>query len=78
MEWKLDVDLNEQDNLLDGITFGQVILDLYAGERVIDENAVKKVVKRILDDRLESMNFLLKNNMDEIIKKAKVRDEDDD
>ena len=78
MEWKLDVDLNEQDNLLDGITFEQVILDLYAGERVIDENAVKKVVKRILDDRLESMNFLLKNNMDEIIKKAKVRDEDDD
>jgi len=69
--WKLGVDLAGYDNLLDGFTFGTVITALHCGEKVIDEKAVRKVVKEILDSQLQDLDFLIENNMDKIIAQAK-------
>lgn len=70
-QWRLNSDLHEEDNLLDGFTFEQVITALRCNEKTIDEKAVKKVVKEILDSQMEDLQFLLENNMDLIIQKAK-------
>ena len=70
-EWKLGEDIHELDNLLDGFTFDCVITALYCGEKVIDEAAVNRVVKDILDSQIQDMRFLIENNMHEIIKRAK-------
>ena len=69
--WKLGIDLNECDNLLDGFTFEQVITALYCGEKIIDKKSVKRVIKEILESQLQDLNCLLENNMNEIIKRAK-------
>lgn len=70
-EWKLGVDMDACDSLLDGITFDALILAVHCDCREITQNAVKKELKKILDGRLEDMYYLLENNMDEIIAAAK-------
>jgi len=71
IQWKLD----EDDNILDGFALENVIdtLDLYYGKCVIDEATVRRAVDNILSNQLQDMNFLLENNMDEIIKAVKGR-----
>ena len=69
--WKLGIDLNECDNLLDGFSFEAVITALHHGEKVINKAAVRRVVKDILESQLQDLNCLLENNMSEIIKRAK-------
>lgn len=71
-EWKLNKDLSTYDNVFDPITFDDIILALHCNERIIDESAVKKVTKEIMEMRMEDFNFLIKNNVEEIIKLAKV------
>jgi len=70
-EWKLGTDIDEYDDLLGGFTFESVITALYCGERVINEAAVNRVVKDILTSQMQDLDFLLKKNIDEIIKRAK-------
>ena len=70
-QWKLGEDMYETDNILDGITFNDVILALHSGERVIDEKAVRKVVKEILEIQMQDFEYILNNNIDEIIARAK-------
>lgn len=71
-EWKLNKDLSTYDNILDQITFDDIILALHCNEKIINEAAVKRVAKEIMEGRMIDFNFLLDNNMDEIIKLAKV------
>lgn len=70
-EWKLDVDLGTYDAMLDGFTFDDLILTVHCNCPEITPEAVKRELKEIIDARLEDMYFLLENNMDAIIAKAK-------
>lgn len=70
-QWKLGEDMHETDNILDGVTFDDVILALHSGERVIDEKAVRRVVKEILESQMQDFEYILNNNIDEIIARAK-------
>lgn len=70
-QWKLGEDMHETDNILDGITFDDVILALHNGERVIDEKAVRRVVKEILESQMQDFEYILNKNINEIIARAK-------
>ena len=72
-QWKLGVDLHEMDNLFDGFTFDTVITALRCNERIVDKNALIKVVNEILATQRQDLFFLLKNNTDEIIRRAKKK-----
>lgn len=69
-QWKLGEDVSEHDNLLDGITFNQLIVSLHSGSERVTPAEVRKVVKDMLEIQLEDMWFLVDKNMDEIIKRA--------
>jgi len=69
--WRLGDDLVEDDNLLDPVSFYDVILAVRCNCKMIDRAAVKKTVKEIMESRMEDMEFLLEQNMAEIIKAAK-------
>ena len=69
-QWKLGEDLAEVDNILDQITFDDVILALHH-ERVINEQSLQLVVKDIVDQRMQDFEYLFENNIDEIIARAK-------
>lgn len=69
-EWKLGKDLVASDNLLDPVTFDDLILALHCNEKVIDKAAIARVIREIMEQRLEDMKFLLKNNTEEIIAEA--------
>ena len=69
--WKLGDDVLEGDSVLDGFSFEDLATALYSNEPVIDEAAVRKTVKDIFDRQVEDMNFLIENNMEEIIHLAK-------
>ena len=70
--WKLGDDLFETDNLLDQVTFDDLILAVHCNSRVIDKQAVKRELHEIIESRFEDMNFLLERNLDEIICRAKI------
>lgn len=70
-EWKLGDDLHEQDNLLDGFTFDDLITALHCNEPVVNATVVKRTVKEILEQHLEDLNYLIDNNMDEIIQRSR-------
>lgn len=69
-KWRLDDDLSTYDSLLDGLTFDDLILAVHCNCRNINEAAVLKELKEMLEGRHQDMMFLLKNNMDIIIQKA--------
>lgn len=70
-KWELGDDLAESDNLLDPVTFENLILAVHCGSPVIDKKAVEATMKEIMEERLADMRFLLKKNMGAIIKAAK-------
>ena len=67
-EWKLGKDLYPEDNILDGITFDDLILAVHQC-RVVNRATVHAELNQILSQRRQDMMFLLKN-MDTIIQKA--------
>lgn len=69
-EWKLGDDLIVSDNLLDGVTFGDLILTVQCNCRDITQEAVRKELRGILDSRRQDMDYLLEKNMAAIIKEA--------
>ena len=69
-QWKLGEDVSEHDNLLDGITFNQLIVSLHSGSEKVTPAEVRKVVKDMLEIQLEDMWFLVDKIMDEIIIRA--------
>lgn len=68
--WKLSEDMIVSDNLLDGITFDDLIMTVYCNCPKITKQAVKKELKEILAIHMQDMEFLLENNIDKIIELA--------
>lgn len=68
-KWKLGNDLYPEDNLLDGITFDDLILAVHQC-RTVNRATVHAELNEILAQRRQDMMFLLENNMDIIIQKA--------
>ena len=69
-QWKLNEDMHKSDCILDPITFEDIILAVHCNEKVLNENAIKRVAKEILESRLQDFEYLLKNNINEIIAEA--------
>lgn len=69
-QWKLNEDMHKSDCIFDPITFEDIILAAHCNEKVLDENAIKRVAKEILESRLEDFEYLIQNNMYEIIAEA--------
>lgn len=65
--FKLGDDLSPSENLLDPVTFSELLLTVKCNCPEITEEAVRKEMKTILDIRMQDMNYLLDNNIEEII-----------
>ena len=70
-QWKLGEDLHPTDNILDPITFEQIITALHCNERLIDHMAVRNTINNIIDIRMQDLDYLIDNNINEIIAEAK-------
>lgn len=68
--WKLNDDMHRDDAIFDEVTFRHIIDALHSNEKVIDENAVYGVVREIMDSRMQDFNYLIENNINEIIAEA--------
>ena len=69
-QWKLNEDMHKSDCIFDPITFEDIILAVHCNERVLDENAIKRVAREILENRMIDFEYLLENNINEIIAEA--------
>ena len=69
--WKLGEDLVTSDNLLDGLTFDELILTVHHNCRIITPEAVRAELEEILAGRKQDMMFLLEQNMDAIMVEAR-------
>lgn len=70
-EWKLGVDLSTCDNLLDGITFDDLILAVHCNCREINRMAVHQQLSEILAQRRQDMVHLLERNNETIMAEAR-------
>ncbi len=68
--WTLGDDLATCDNLLDGVTFDDLILAVHCNCRTINRASVHAELNHMLASRKQDMNFLLEKNMDAIIATA--------
>mgnify|MGYP004655686761 FL=1 len=68
---KLGVDLDEDDNLLDSITFKDVVLHVHCSARAINDRTIREMVHSMVLQRLEDMNELLDRNLDKIAEEAR-------
>lgn len=69
-KWKLNEDMHKSDCIFDPITFEDIILAAHCNERVLDENAIKRVAREILENRMIDFEYILENNIYEIIAEA--------
>ena len=69
--WKLGDDVSRHDSLLDSITFDDIILAVHCNCKEIVLEAVRKEFKDFLEMRMTDTEYLLDNNIDEIIAEAK-------
>jgi len=60
-----------EDELLNAITFKELVITLQSNEKVINEAAVQKVFKEILDFQVAYAKEALKDNMANILKAAR-------
>lgn len=70
-EWALGKDLTTSDNLLDGLTFDDLILAVHHNCRTINRAAVHAELNQIMAIRRQDMMFLLEKNMDAIMAEAR-------
>lgn len=70
-QWKLGDDMFLEDNMLDPITFDEVVMTVRCNCREINCESVRKTAMEILESRKEDFIYLLYNNMNEIIKEVK-------
>ena len=70
-KWKLGEDLSTCDNLLDGMTFDDLILAVHCNCRDITPAAVRKELMEIFASLKQDMIYLLEMNMDEIMAEAR-------
>ena len=70
-KWRLGDDVGRNDSLLDGITFDDIILAAHCNCKEITPEEVRREFRELLEIRMADAEFLLENNMDEIIAEAK-------
>lgn len=70
-EWLLGEDLVAEDNLLDGFTFDDVIMQVQCNSREINREAVGREVMDLLELRLDDMKELFYRNIDRIVAEAR-------
>lgn len=70
-QWKLGVDMHPNDYIFDPITLNDIILAVHCNEQVLNENAVRRVAKEILESRMIDFEYILENNIYEIIEVLK-------
>lgn len=70
-KWRLDADLITSDSLLDGLTFDDLILAVHCNCRIINRASVHAELNEMLASRRQDMMFLLEQNIDVIMDKAK-------
>lgn len=70
-QWKLGIDMVTSDNMLDAFTFDDVILAVHHNCREITPDSVRQQVYEILALRLEDLDYLLENNIEEIMQEAR-------
>ena len=68
-EWKLGKDLTTSDTIIDSVTFDDLIhrIKCICRPEYISEYLVRREMQDILDRQFKDVEFLLKNNMEEII-----------
>jgi len=69
--WTLGDDLITSDNLLDGVTFDDLILAVHCSSREVNRASVHAELSEILATRKQDMMFLLEKNMDAIMAEAR-------
>lgn len=69
--FKLGEDLCEDGNLLDPITFKDVILHVHCSARAINATTIRKMAQEIMCQRAADMNELLDRNIDKIAEEAR-------
>lgn len=69
--WILGDDLRPEDNLMDGITFDEIILTVHCNCRNITRETVIREVNDLVSMRLDDMRELLMHNIDIIMSEAK-------
>lgn len=72
-QWRLGKDISTYDNLLDEVTFDQLILSVHCNCREITKETVRKEWIEIINERLSDARFLFENNIDKIIEEANKR-----
>ena len=68
-EWRVGKDLFPEDNLLDGLTFNDLIMAVHQC-RTVSRASVHATLNEIMSQRRQDMMYLLEKNMDIIIEKA--------
>ena len=63
--------ISEQDSILDGITFNDLITTLQCNEPVINRGVVISTFDEILGNQLIDARLVLEKHMDFILKEAK-------
>lgn len=69
-QWVLGEDLSVDDNLLDGITFYDLILQVHCNCPKITPKAIRHELMDTIESRLGDMNDLLERNMLRIMNEA--------
>lgn len=69
--WKLGEDAYPEDNILDGITFQEVIMTVHCNCREITYDAIRKEVSTLLKMRIEDMKILMEKNLAVIADEAR-------
>lgn len=69
-KWRLGEDLSVKDNMLDGITFEDIILAVHCNCREITPEAIRKEVLDFVELRLDDMKCLMEKNLDVIAAEA--------
>ena len=69
-KWKLGDDLYPEDNILDGITFQELITTVHCNCKTVTPKAVLQEFETILAIRMEDARFILRNNLSEIMQNA--------
>lgn len=69
-KWMLGEDLSFEDNMLDGITFREIVTTVHCNCQVVTADAVRKEVLALVEMRLDDMKCIMEKNMDGIIEEA--------
>jgi DNA gyrase/topoisomerase IV subunit B len=72
-------DLNEahfrpEDNILDDITFDELITTVEGNEKSIDERSVTRVFNELMKSKINEAKYVFKKNIKEIIKYINAED----